>query len=150
VLLEVDEARGSQDDLQQASVDVEGHALALILLATYLKNRFDGDITRRGEALLYDKHEHFSLHASKVMASYVAWFLRTDDPSRRAVGQAAVAILRLMGLFNRVADSGCVGALRSSPPIRDLTEPLFITTGMIGFRKHLPNDQVWEDAVLML
>ena len=91
---------GEPDELRQASVDVDGHALALILLGTYLKSRCRGDVRRRSEALLFKGHERYAAHAHKVMASYEAWFEQQDDTSR-----AAVAILRLMGLFNRPADA---------------------------------------------
>ncbi len=35
-----------------------------------------------------------------------------------------LAVLRLLGLFDRPADAGCIKALRSEPVIADLTEPL--------------------------
>lgn len=120
-LLEHYGVRGEPDDMQQASVDVEGHALALILLGTYLKARCGGDVARRKEALLFKGHERYAAHAQKVMASYEAWFKKEDD-----IGRAAVAILRLMGLFNRPADAGCLAALRAEPSIRGLTEDLFV------------------------
>ena len=123
---------GEPKELLQASIDVEGHALALILLGTYLKDRCGGDVTRRSEALLFHGHERYAAHAHKVMASYEAWFGQQDE-----VGKAAVAILHLMGLFNRPADADCLAALRAEPPIPGLTEPLFV-----GNR-----DEVWHRAV---
>ena len=112
---------GESDELRQASIDVDGHALALILLGTYLKARCGGDVRRRSEALLFQGHERYAAHAHKVMASYKAWFSQQDD-----TGRAAVAILRLMGLFNRPADAGCLAALRAKPPISGLTNALFV------------------------
>jgi hypothetical protein len=123
---------GEPNELRQASVDVDGHALALILLGTYLKARCEGDVRRRSEALLFHGHERYAAHAHKVMAQYEAWFSQQDD-----TGRAAVAILRLMGLFNRPADAGCLAALRAEPPIPGLTEALFV-----GDR-----DEVWQRAV---
>lgn len=123
---------GKRDELQQASVDVDGHALALILLGTYLKTRCGGDVRRRSEALLFDGHERYAAHAHKVMSSYETWFEKQDD-----TGRAAVAILRLAGLFNRPADPGCLAALRAEPPIPGLTEALFA-----GNR-----DELWQRAV---
>jgi len=131
-LLEHYGVRGEPNELRQASVDVEGHALALILLGTYLKARCDGDVMRRSEALLFQGHERYAAHAHKVMASYEAWFENEDD-----IGRAAVAILRLLGLFNRPADAGCLAALRAEPPIPGLTAALFL-----GDR-----DEVWNRAV---
>ena len=120
------------DELQQASIDVDGHALALILLGTYLQTRCDGDVRRRSEALLFRGHERYAAHAHKVLASYEAWFEQQDD-----TGRAAVAILRLMGLFNRPADAGCLAAMRAEPPIPGLTEALFV-----GDR-----DELWQRAI---
>ena len=68
---------------------------------------------------MFDGHERYAAHAHKVMASYETWFAQQDD-----TGRAAVAILRLMGLFNRPADAGCLTALRAEPPIPGLTEAL--------------------------
>jgi hypothetical protein len=130
-LLKLYGVTGSDEERQQASADVEGHALALILLGTYLKSKCGGDVARRSEALLFEGHERYAAHAHKVMASYVTWFEREDD-----VGRAAACILRLMGLFNRPADPGCLAALRAEPPIPGLTAALFA-----GDR-----DQLWDRA----
>ncbi|MFT5322329.1 MAG: hypothetical protein ACI8P0_000164 [Planctomycetaceae bacterium] len=127
---------GEPDELRQASIDVDGHALTLILLGTYLKARCGGNVRRRSEALLFQGHERYAAHAHKVMASYEAWFSQQDD-----TGRAAVAILRLMGLFNRPADAGCLAALRAEPPIPGLTEPLFV--GADGERR----DEMWQRAI---
>jgi len=127
---------GEPDELRQASIDVDGHALTLILLGTYLKARCGGDVRRRSEALLFQGHERYAAHAHKVMVSYEAWFSQQDD-----TGRAAVAILRLMGLFNRPADAGCLAALRAEPPIPSLTEALFV--GADGERR----DEMWQRAI---
>ena len=37
----------------------------------------------------------------------------------------ALAMLRLMGLFDRPANAGCLAALWTAPAIEGLTEPLF-------------------------
>lgn len=123
---------GDPDKLRQASVDVNGHALALILLGTYLKLKCRGDVNQRSEALLFQGHERYAAHAHKVMASYETWLERQDH-----LGPATVAILRLMGLFNRPADLGCLAALRAEPPIPGLTEALFLGD----------HEQTWNRAV---
>jgi len=64
-------------------------------------------------------------HARKMIHSYVKWF--DQDSQADEISKAAVTILRLMGLFNRPADEGCLKALRESP-ISGLTEPLFATS----------------------
>jgi hypothetical protein len=53
------------------------------------------------------------------MAAYEQWLLSGGDEGLREV-----AVLRLMGLFDRPVDAGCLKALRSES-IPDLTEPLF-------------------------
>ena len=127
---------GEPDELRHASIDVDGHALALILLGTYLEARCGGDVAKRSEALLFHGHERNAAHAHKVMASYEAWFSQQDD-----TGRAAVAILRLMGLFNRPADAGCLAALRAEPPIPGLTEAL-----TVGGNDQM-RDELWQRAI---
>jgi len=170
---------GKPEELEQASRDYGGHALALILLGTYLRDRFGGDIVRRDRVAWGpdpapehgDEHDGksteppfavwayptdradlnradpwFARHARKAMDSYVTWFenepnqgeLREEDPE---VARAAVTILRLMGLFNRPADSGCLNALQAEPPISGLTEPLWAWAD---------RRELWEQAVVRL
>lgn len=131
-LLERYGVKGDTDELRQASVDVEGHALALILLGSYLKRGFGGDVVRRADALLFAGAERYAHHAHRIMASYEAWLEQEDD-----IGRTAVAILRLMGLFNRPADAGCLAVLRAEPPIPGLTEALFVDS----------RDEFWTRAV---
>jgi hypothetical protein len=135
-LLKHYKVKGEPDELRQASIDVDGHALALILLGTYLQARCGCDVTRRSEALLFRGHERYAAYAHKVMASYEAWFEQQDD-----TGRATVAILRLMGLFNRPADTGCLAALRAEPPIPGLIEALFV-----GGNDEM-RDEVWQRAI---
>jgi hypothetical protein len=58
--------------------------------------------------------------AFRVMDAYVRWF-----ESEGKKGQRALALLRLLGLFDRPADAGCLKALWQAPAIPDLTEPFF-------------------------
>ena len=154
---------GSDADLQQASRDYGGHSLALILLGTYLRDRFGGDIMCRNRVVwptgfdespmlalssddLGKAAPDFSRHARKVMASYVNWFENEPDSVEltaedRKVSRAALSILHLMGLFNRPADAGCLNALRTEPPIPGLTEPLFASKD---------REELWERAVIRL
>jgi hypothetical protein len=53
------------------------------------------------------------------MAAYVKWM---EDESYEA--RRELAILRLMGLFDRPATGDCVAALLAAPAIAGLTEPL--------------------------
>jgi hypothetical protein len=60
-----------------------------------------------------------SAEAFRTMAAYEQWLLRDGGDE----GRREVAELRLMGLFDRPADAGCLAALRREP-IPGLTEPL--------------------------
>ncbi len=55
------------------------------------------------------------------MDAYVRWFESDGEK-----GQRALAMLRLMGLFDRPADSRCLGTLWKRPAIAGLTEPLIL------------------------
>ena len=59
-------------------------------------------------------------HAFRTMAAYEQWLLRDGGDE----GRREVAVLRLMGLFDRPADAGCLAALLDAPAIPGLTEPL--------------------------
>ena len=106
--------RGTQSELESASGEVHGHGLALRLLGTYLARACDGDVRRRGEVELAEADKVQGGHAFKIIEKYVRWFGEGIE----------VAILRLLGLFNRPAESGCIRALRAEPVIVGLTEPL--------------------------
>jgi hypothetical protein len=58
-------------------------------------------------------------HAFRAMAAYGKWMEGESDEARREL-----AILRLMGLFDRPATGDCVAALLEAPAIAGLTEPL--------------------------
>ncbi|MFT5467297.1 MAG: hypothetical protein ACI8UO_002401 [Verrucomicrobiales bacterium] len=123
-------------ELREASREVDGHALTLTLMGKYLALACDGDIRRRDTFALAEadpewvtRHDPGSPygHAFKVIAAYERWFL---DPAaerseaERRQGRVQLAILRLLGLFNRPASPGCLVALREEPVIEGLTEDL--------------------------
>jgi len=97
------------------SDEFSGHCLALTLLGSYLTDAYHGDICRRQEVsmrLAHDQRQGF--HARKVMESYQTWF--GEGPE--------LAVLRMLGLFDRPADEQTFGALLKSPAIGGLTESL--------------------------
>ena len=108
---------GPAAELQQASDEFGNHALALTLLGTYLVKACDGDIRRRGEISLVDADKMQGGHARKVMVSYEKWLAEHGR-------DAELSILRMLGLFNRPAEAGCIAALRDGDPIADLTAGL--------------------------
>jgi len=119
-LLEVLGVKGTAREREQLSEDVKGHALTLNLIGSYLRDAYGGDIRKRDLIKLEEADaEEQSSHAFRAMDAYVAWFESDGEK-----GQRALAMLRLMGLFDRPADSQCLGTLWKRPAITGLTEPL--------------------------
>jgi hypothetical protein len=107
--------KGDEAELRTASDQFRGHCLALTLLGSFLTDAYHGDIRRREEVsarLVHDLRQ--GTHARKVMESYQSWL--GEGPE--------LAILRMLGLFDRPADEKALGALQESPAIPGLTESL--------------------------
>jgi Protein kinase domain/NACHT domain len=105
-------AKGDEAELRSASDEFSGHCLALTLLGSYLTDAYHGDIRRRkevSERLAHDIRQ--GAHARKVMESYQTWF--GEGPE--------LAILRMLGLFDRPVDEQTLGVLLKSPAIPGLT-----------------------------
>jgi TIR domain len=111
--------RGAEPAFGTLVEDVKGHALTLTLLASFLRDAFAGDIRKRNQVRLEDADEEQGGHAFRVMDAYVRWF-ESGGPK----GARALAVLRLLGLFDRPADAACLAALWCPPAIPSLTEPL--------------------------
>jgi hypothetical protein len=111
---------GAQGEFETLVEDVKGHALTLNLLGTYLHDAYAGDIRKRDQVKLEEADEEQGGHAFRVMDAYVHWF-----ESEGKNGKRALALLRLLGLFDRPADAGCLQALWKAPTIPHLTEPFF-------------------------
>jgi tetratricopeptide (TPR) repeat protein len=111
---------GSRQDFETLVADVKGHALTLSLLGTYLYDAHGGDIRKRDLVKLEEANtEEQGGHAFHVMDAYVKWF--ADEGEK---GQRAIAVLGLLGLFDRPAPADCLTALKQPPVIPDLTEAL--------------------------
>jgi hypothetical protein len=107
--------KGDEEKLQSASDEFNGHCLALSLLGSYLADAYNGDIRCREEVskrLAHDVRQ--GVHARKVMQSYQGWL--GEGPE--------LAVLCMLGLFDRPADEKELGALLQSPAIPGLTESL--------------------------
>lgn len=112
--------RGTTTELERLVEDVKGHALTLNLFGSYLRDAHGGDIRKRDLVDLHEADEEMQGgHAFRVMAAYERWF-----ESEGETGQRALAVLRLLGLFDRPASAGCLEALRKEPIIPNLTEPI--------------------------
>jgi hypothetical protein len=111
---------GSGLDFANAVEDVDGHALTLQILGQFLVRAFHGDIRRRDRINLEkaDAKIHGG-HAFRAMDAYAKWLEDDSDEARREL-----AVLELLGLFDRPATADCVAALRQAPAISGLTEPL--------------------------
>ena len=115
-------------ELKAACREVNGHALTLSLLGGYLKLAHQGDIQCR-DRVRFAKADQLIQggHAFRVMAAYEGW-LRAEVPARRGQqmehGPRLLAVLRLMGLFDRPAPADCLAALRQQPAMEGLTDRL--------------------------
>jgi len=111
--------QGKQADLKKASAEFDGHSLALVLLATFLTECCNGDILKRNDHLegLLQGNQSTARHARRMLRSYEVWF-------ERAGSHAEVALLRLLGLFDRPAEWSSLEALMKPPAIAELTEAL--------------------------
>jgi len=100
---------------------VDGHALTLTILGLYLFRAHGGDVRRRDRATLHkaDARTKSHGHAFRVIAAYERWLATGGTGHLRQL-----AVLRLLGLFDRPAPTKCLAALRAKPAIADLTEPI--------------------------
>lgn len=109
------------NEFEKLVEDVKGHALTLTLLGGFLRRAYHGDIRQRDRVQFTKADERMDGgHALRTMAVYEQWLLRDGGDE----GRREVAVLRLLGLFDRPADAGCLEALMREPVIPDLTEPL--------------------------
>lgn len=113
-VLKAQKVAGAQSELEQASSEFGGHALAITLLGSYLKNVYGGDISKRDKVDILKEDEERGGHAERVMASYEKWF--NEGPE--------LAVLRMLGLFDRPADGQAIAALREAPSIPGLTDTI--------------------------
>jgi tetratricopeptide (TPR) repeat protein len=110
--------KGTQKEFEALVEEVQGHALTLNLLGSYLHDAHVGDIRKRDLVKLEEADaEEQGGHAFRVMDAYVRWFESEGDKGKRAL-----AVLRLLGLFDRPATADCLTALLNMPAIPDLTE----------------------------
>ena len=114
------------NEFEQLVEEVQGHALTLQILGQYLKRAHHGDIRRRDRVELakaddkvHASHGFGTGHAFRAIAAYEAWLADDSEESRREL-----AVLRLLGLFDRPATADCVQALLQPPTIDGLTDPL--------------------------
>ncbi len=119
-LLESLGVKGTPKESETLVNDVQGHALTLNLLGSWLRDAHAGDIRKRDLVKLEEADaEEQGGHAFRVMDAYVGWFEGDGEKGRRAL-----AVLRLLGLFDRPVSADCVAALLEAPALPKLTEAL--------------------------
>lgn len=112
--------RGTDAEFKALVEDVDGHALTLNLLGSYLSKAHKGDIRKRDQVKFEEADAKIQGgHAFRMLAAYEKWLANGGEDAVRGL-----AVLRLLGLFDRPADSGCIGALRQPPVIAGLTDPI--------------------------
>jgi hypothetical protein len=124
---------GTNKELKAATQDFGGHPLALGLLASFLKETQTGDVRRRDHigAYFVDKDNPRHDHAGRVMESYEKEWL---------AGQPILlAIMDMVGLFDRPATRDCMRALRNRPVIEGITEQVIDL-----------DDRQWQRAITRL
>jgi hypothetical protein len=124
---------GSDQELRAASREFGGHALALGLLASFVNETQFGDIRRRDHirTSLADRENPRYDHAKRVMESCEEEWLSAQP--------VLLAIMYMVGLFDRPATADCLNALRRKTSIPGLT----------GVVVHLREDD-WQRAVSRL
>ncbi|MEZ4432076.1 MAG: TIR domain-containing protein [bacterium] len=109
---------GTDDELESAAEDLGRHALAVMLLGTWLVEQ-PGRHVRAAAALpsLDEVSAADGRHPRRVMEAWA-------DRLRARGEDAAVELLGVLGLFDRPAEPAAVAAVLAAPPIAGLTARL--------------------------
>jgi tetratricopeptide (TPR) repeat protein len=142
--------QGTSKEREQLAADVKGHALTLALLGKYLAEAHGGDICKRDLVSLAEAdYEETSGHAFRVIEAYERWLERDGR-------NIELAILRLLGLFDRPATPDCLSALRKTPVIKGLTDSLVLLKDAQWnlevkrlVRLGLVEEQIWEPRAVV-
>lgn len=110
--------RGSDDDLQQASLELEGHALALVLLGTFLRDVCQGKIERSEMTQLLEHDKAIGGPFQRIMNSYQSWLT-----------PAELSLLRLVGMLELPAGSSQVEELRRTRAVSRVVDPSLTVGG---------------------
>ena len=129
--------RGSDEQIAAAVDEVNGHALAVNLLGTFLCHARNGHVENRHEIGLREmglalapeagrgrNPDHAAKTFDRIMARYELWLSGLEDREGTVdrSGRVALEILRLTGLFDRPITAGEFAALLGGKPIDGLTE----------------------------
>ncbi|MCA9031624.1 MAG: hypothetical protein KDA66_12500, partial [Planctomycetaceae bacterium] len=116
---------GSDEDLEHACDQFGCHALSLTLLGRFLFDVHGGDVRRVDRIRDLERADQLTRedrHRTvwKVLQAYEEWLASATSADQ----PKTLAVLRLMGLFDRRATPDCLSALRAEPAIPGLTEAL--------------------------
>ena len=111
-LLRVGGVQGSDAELENTARDFGLHALALNLLASYLKEIPGHNISEALKIPDLDIPEENGKYPRRVMAAFAERFGEGSEPE----------VLNLLGLFDRPAEGAAITILREAPAIPDLTD----------------------------
>ncbi len=112
--------KGTQAEFEKLVDDVKGHALTLNLVGNYLRDAHGGDIRKRDLLDLEEADsEEFGGSGFRMYAAYIRWLESEGERGKRAV-----ALLRLLGLFDRPATIDSLKTLWEGEVITGLTETL--------------------------
>jgi tetratricopeptide (TPR) repeat protein len=143
------EIKTDDTELISANREVAGHALTLNLLGRFLSRAHNGDIRKRDLVKFEEADRNVQGGTTfKMLAAFENWFSIEGDIELRAL-----TILRLLGLFDRPADAGCMAELRKPPVIIGLTEPLFTLkrdSSSSQITEQPLSDKAWNDATHFL
>ncbi|MEP7010151.1 MAG: hypothetical protein ABJC13_07495 [Acidobacteriota bacterium] len=119
--LEKLQVKGRLTEKEALVEEMDGHALTLQLLGSYLHDAHESDVRKRDLVGFEEADREIQGgHAFRTIEAYERWFLgETTDLAARQL-----AVLRLLGLFDRPADQACLLALRREPAISGLTDSL--------------------------
>jgi hypothetical protein len=109
---------GSPEALGHAAHDFDGHALALSLLAGFLRQLHGGDVSKRDRirAVTDDPNDPGHDQARRVIEAYEKEWLAREP--------VLLAIMCIVGLFDHPASAGSITALRSKPVIDGLSDAI--------------------------
>jgi hypothetical protein len=159
---------GRQRELVAAARAVDGHALSVTLLGTYLSEVCCGDVRHadqfdfanivtseaEDEELATDKTAKPARRAAKIMRGYLGIFDKlTESGPQTEVGTADRTLLNLLGLFDRPAEGSAIKMLLKAP-IPGLTDELFFESatrcfGWGPFKHHrIVRREIGEDERL--
>lgn len=128
-LLEAHEVRGTPAELEAAVAAFGCQALAVRLLAAYLRGTPGAHVRNAAAIPALDVPEEQGRHARRVVAALARQL--GDGPE--------TDVLRMVGLFDRPAETAELAVLRAEPAVRGLNEHVCSESG-----------RVWQTALVRL